>query len=536
MKLPFNSSATVPASGARGFTTLLMAILLLGILSIVVIFGTSVGVFDQRTAVNEHRAKLAQASAEAGVGLAAEFMKASFANLNSEEAGGWLNPASRRWVPCSTAAPSGQVDPCLSERDANRRNNMYRYVANNTTRIDLGSMMPAAALPTAVSLGNADTALVVSVSATLCRLDMTDPGNPFCSLDPQDDENRVAVTLVSNAAIAGEDARAEAKETLSSYRMIGGAATVPLVASGTMKGLGAGEVVANPNAGGFGVPVSIWSPCEIGVAGGATAPLQPNCDVVPNNGIGAFSTCHLGEFLQGRPRTELHTACLKPGNSCGCPTSQSLSAGGNVKIKNYDILDPVANAQRPGATYFPRAPWDNPNDPLDDSMFEVIFGVDVVDQGQINVRQGCEGPTEFGGDCAKIALHDLGAQRITNCDTLGPASSGLIWMTGTGCRIKDNIGSPGAPVVLVVEDEVRINGAGNFFGLLFVRSSTESAGLKGTGNFRIFGMAVVEGDVDVAGGFSIVYDDAVAQAINNSPDFMRFGRVPGSWLDARSGF
>ena len=51
----------------RGMTTLVIAIVLLIILSIVAMFATSVGLFEQRTATNENRAKLTQTAAESAV-------------------------------------------------------------------------------------------------------------------------------------------------------------------------------------------------------------------------------------------------------------------------------------------------------------------------------------------------------------------------------------------------------------------------------------------------------------------------------------
>lgn len=531
-----------PLRAQRGLTTLLIALLLLGILSIVVLFATSVGVFDQRTATNENRAKLAQASAEAGLNLSTEFFKANLALINEDEdAGGWLVAASRRWVACSTAAPSGEVDPCLAERDATRRAAMYRYQFNGTTNVDYAAIMPAGARLTAVSLGDATTPMTVNVSATMCRMDMSDPANPVCALDPADEDNRIAVTLVSNASIVGESAAAEVKETLATYRMIGGAATVPLVASGTVMGLGNAQIVANPNAGGWGVPASIWSPCPVDIESGSTGSTDPLCPAA-GGGIGSVITCHVGEYLRGRPITDLLTVCPF-GNGCDCPTINGGALSGSsqgTQRESIDILDiDGGEGELPDITYFPREPWDDPADPLDDSLFEVIFNQDVVAEGATSVSTNCSGLAEYAGDCAKIALHDLGAVKVASCGDLSAASTGLFWVPEGGCNGNiGQIGTPDAPVVLVVEGGAGIAqpSGGTIFGMVYIRSSTNAATFAPRGNFQIFGMAIVEGFADPKGTFSLVYSSEIANSINSSPAFTRFGRVPGSWLDARSGF
>lgn len=72
--------------------------------------------------------------------------------------------------------------------------------------------------------------------------------------------------------------------------------------------------------------------------------------------------------------------------------------------------------------------------------------------------------------------------------------------------------------------------------MLFVRSSDNSATLEGSGNVQIFGSVVVEGDVNMHGGFNIVYSTEITDAINNSNAFVRLARLPGSWLDSKTAF
>src|SRR6185436_18839916 len=72
----------------RGMTTMLVAILLLGILTVTTLFALSIGVFEQRTATNDNRARLVHAAAEAGLNQGIEFFKRN-KSLAIED---WLYP------------------------------------------------------------------------------------------------------------------------------------------------------------------------------------------------------------------------------------------------------------------------------------------------------------------------------------------------------------------------------------------------------------------------------------------------------------
>ena len=107
------------------------------------------------------------------------------------------------------------------------------------------------------------------------------------------------------------------------------------------------------------------------------------------------------------------------------------------------------------------------------------------------------------------------------------------------CDLPGDIGSPAAPVVLVVNDEIQMNNS-TVFGMVYVRDTTGAgteAEMKGVGNSKVFGSVVVEGNVFIAGGIDIVYVDSNAgKQGSNLPITTRFARLPGSWLDSRKGF
>ncbi len=505
----------------RGATTLIVAILMLMILSTVVSFSTSVGVFEQRIAGNENRSRLAQAAAEGALGMAEQYIKANTVNLvSTQTTTGWLDPAAMRWQKCIDPVPTGQSDPCLAEADSARRSEMFRYNLNGITTLNFAATLPTSAQISNTG-GSAAFPVTTQVSALLCRLDTTVPSKPFCSANPAN--SRVfAVTLVATANLTGESANAQVKETIASYRSIAGAATSPLSASGIVKGLGNAEILTSPNAGGWGVPVSIWSPYDVDISG-------------QGGGIGSVSTCQLGDYLGQVPSEELFTTCADGNHSCGCPADSILSGhSGAVKKEGIDILDRDGDqGALPDITFFPMEPFDDSNDPLDDSLFEWIFGKNVVEEGHTLVLQNCG--SSGNKDCAKVALEGLATQILSDCSSLSAESTGLIWVTGE-CDLPATVGTPQDPVVLVVEDSMSVSVDTTFFGMLFVRSSDNTATFSGSGSVQIFGSVVVEGDVDMSGHFSIIYSDQITQAINNSRVFSRLARLPGSWLDSQVAF
>ena len=97
------------------------------------------------------------------------------------------------------------------------------------------------------------------------------------------------------------------------------------------------------------------------------------------------------------------------------------------------------------------------------------------------------------------------------------------------------------PAIVVLNQpagtELSLNSDVVFYGLLFVHSDTNSASVKGNGSIKIFGALVVEGDVEISGNITLVYDDTSASGDTHKlPSSARFGRVAGSWLDASTAF
>lgn len=550
----------------RGVATLVITLSLLVILTIIVLASSSVGLFEQKTGTNDNRAHLAQQAAEYALNLGGEYLKANVVNIaSSEDANGWLTSGGTNlhWQSCAGITDTNH--PCFAEPVASRRSQLYYYTTDGSAVTDTTSAsatklnMPTTVFPTAANLstvgGTAAFPVTTTVRALLCRIDTTPGTTPSCQTTPTTG-NRVAVTLLATSAMGGENAKSTVKETWGTYNAFNSSSTVPLVASGIVKGLGNGSIVTAPNAGGYGIPGSIWSPNDIDVDGSS------------GGGVGSVTTCHLGDYLGTVPVANLETSspgCAGTGNTgCSCsnvakgsPDMLSGHFGGTYKQEGPDILDVDGNhgstysytsgsevtVVQPDIQFFPGANasgtcMDDPADPLDDNLFEWIFDTDV------NGDKICSVPADLGKE--DQYLSDQGGTDLTalgGCSALNSASSGLYYMEASPvpdtstCSLGSDVGSPDNPVVVVVNGNTAINGNFNFFGLLFIRDIGSGASLKGTGNVNIFGSVVVDGTVDVAGGFSIIYvNSSTGTPGKKLPPTTRFARLPGSWLDNQSGF
>ena len=536
----------------RGVTTLAITLILLGVLTLMVLFSMNVGFFEQRTTTNESRAQVTQQLAEYALNLGGEYLKANRANIINDGVGtGWFQPGAARWKPCPV---SGSAHPCDAERDPTRRAAMFYYDHDPVTPSIEGLPYPtiagavAGALTGESATSSARFGATTTVHALLCRIefDVSNPisPDPHCALTPSRGRD-IAVTLVADVQLANENSSATLKETWATVSAPVPSAAVPLVASGIVKGLGNAQIVTSPNAGGYGIAASIWAPSEVDI-GDTTA----GC--ASTSGIGSFLTCHLGDYLSGTPRENLLTACAGPGSPCGCPAMggtgvDSLSGhSGVIKRESYDVLDMDGGCGGPDIQFFPLEPNDRPRaafpadvaDPADDSIFEYTFGVDyVVDEGSTVVNENCGTGTQ---NCAAFALlEEFGATQLPDCSSLDSDSSGMFYVTGD-CTV-ESFGSPTNSVIVVVDGHVHLgNGDNAFYGILFARSNnaaTADERVSGTSNIKIFGALIVEGSVALAGQPHLIYQDisAGSGAFGSIPPNVKFGRVAGSWLDNRVG-
>jgi hypothetical protein len=553
----------------RGVSTLFVTLMILVILTLIILASSNVALFEQKTTINENRQHLAEQAAEYALNLGGEYLKANVVNISSnEDDDGWLKAGgpNLHWVQCPQN-PTEPTHPCYAEADEGRRTQLYYYSTDGTAVTALANFsklnLPINTLPTGVqmsklgpkTLGTGAFDVSTNVRALLCRLDTTAGSAPSCQSTPNAG-NRIAITLIASSSMLGENAAAQVKETWGTISAFSAVSAVPLVAAGVVKGLGNASIVASANAGGYGLPASIWSPNDVDIDGSGSNVCGHT------GGVGSVSTCHLGDYLGDVPVAELQTTCAGSGNTgCGCknavvggPDMLSGHFQGGTLQETIDVLDVDSAHGSPDIQFFPGKTCGNvrmdhqadattkaclasqPNCFTDDNLFEWIFGVDVTGADADGLDVTGYPVTSAINDEEIKQLKDLGAEFIPDCSSLDSASEGMYYVEGS-CSLGSDVGSPDSQVVIVADGEVKVNGNFNLFGMLFVRDAGAGASFTGTGNVKVFGSAVVEGDVDIKGGFDIIYVEATGGKPGSKlKQSTKIARLPGSWLDSQSGF
>ena len=507
-----NYSNRLAFSGARqqrGFITTFTGVLILLMLTLMIFFAMRVGVFDQRNSANDMRQKLAFHTAESGIHHAKEFFRANsiiaaspVENLLPNGTHGWLSAVNgaTRWLPCSGAGLADLTDatatgthPCYGETDPTLRPQLYFYSHGGSLAVPVttNSLMP----------GTSET---VEVQALLCLLDVdfdADPGPPVqgCSTNTSDpsaagfvDGSHFVITLLSRGRAdcietgteTNCNAEALVREQVSNFGAVAGgqAPSVPLTTKSTFPPSGSAEIVPNPNSGGVGVPVSVWMNAnETCLTGSAVDPSS-----------GSWATCEMQEWYGEDALPEDYTC----NGNCSCTRDESLSyTHGSDDILGIDL---VADA----------------NFPCD--LFDFYFGVPKTS-------------FEIVKSYAKV---------LSNCDSLGPNSTGIYWISGATCHINANtqVGSPLTPVLLVsAAAKTIMNGGATLYGILYL-SDTEvpGAALDVKGNNTVYGQVIVDAALSsYTGTFQVVYNET---AVGRAAGGGGLGTVIGGWSDFHPGW
>lgn len=478
-------------SRQHGLSTLLIAILLLAIVTIITIFAARFGIFEQRMSANDYRYKMAFQVAEAGLNQSMEFIKVNTTDMLSPLGEGWLAPGDPRWQPCTDALPADMlVDPCLAEPNETRREDMYRYVGDTDSAQD--GILPVIDMMPELGVDGddvSDFAAEYSSYATLCRLDVTIPESPRCALNPTTGDT-FYVTIVSRGTLPNENAVATVRQSFGTFRALGASPDAPLIAAGTAVGLGNAQIIPNPDGGGTGIPISIWSKGDAQIAD-----------------AGSFSSCQLGEWLTTATPESLTDGICEDCSCNGLDFGYGLLSGheGGDKFEGEDILDvddhdSEASPKVRDSKYFP------------DDLFAYIFSV----------------PSDEADDFLTST-----AEVVDDCATLDASSGGLYWYKDTSeCALGTVIGSLSDPVVLVSDGPVKLAAKAQFFGIIYVRDTSGVEDLlRAAGGGQVYGSVILEGDAKMTGTPQIIYNKAVLQNVRNSPNFLRYGPVPGSWSD-----
>ncbi len=488
------------ANRQQGLITTFTGVLILLMLTLMIFFAMRVGVFDQRSSANDMRQKLAFHTAESGIHHAKEFfsdnttsriLASAVENVLPNGTDGWLSSVvgATRWQPCSGAGLAGLTNaatkgthPCFGEPDPLLRTQLYYYSHN-------GSM----ALPVSTDTEMPGATETVQVQALLCLLDVDfDEATPVqgCSTNIADptaagfvDGSHFVITLLARgrADCIGTACNAEAlvREQVSNFGAVAGgqAPSVPLTTKSTFPPSGSAEIVPNPNSGGVGVPVSVWM--------NANTSCPTGTSVDPSSG--SWATCEMQEWY-GVDALPANYTC---GGNCSCTSDEAISythAGSD--ILGIDLVS-------------------DPDFPCD--LFDFYFGVPKANYETVK-------------SYAKV---------LSNCDSLGPNSVGIYWISGAECRINSNtqVGSPFAPVLLVSAATLtRMNGGAKIYGILYV-SDTEkaNASLEVNGNNTIYGQVIVDAALgSYTGTFQVVYNES---AIGRAAGGGGLGTVIGGWSD-----
>jgi hypothetical protein len=503
-----------------GVVTTFTGVLVLVLLTLMMFFAIRVGVFEQRVSSNEMRQKLAFHAAESGIHHAKEYLRKNVALIASETndllpdgTDGWLSADGMRWRPCSEAPDSDLIDvdlavphkgshPCYAETgvyddDSLRRDTMFYYTNDPEAASETESTLYFPVDTAGLALPG--TTEDVEVFALLCVLEVDEAAPPTEApvkgcvtdlTDPDPDDSIVRdgtyfmVTFMARgqADCNGGTCNAEAliSEQVSNFGAASGgnSPAVPLTTKSSFPPSGTAEVVPNPNSGGVGVPISVW------MNGNTSCSVD---DTVIDPSSGSWSTCEMHEWYGVDVLPEDYTCS----GTCTCTQDESISY-------THGVAD--------------------------------TLGIDLV--------QDEEFPCDlfqfyFAVPRANYEIVKAWSQIIDNCDSLGPNSFGIYWVTGSECRINANtqVGSPGAPILLISAASVtRLNGGSNIYGTLFISDVEDAnATLESNGTNTVYGSVIVDGILgSYLGTFQVVWNENTARKAGKGGGI---GTVIGGWSD-----
>jgi hypothetical protein len=243
------------------------------------------------------------------------------------------------------------------------------------------------------------------------------------------------------------------------------------------------EIVANPNGGGLGVPISSW--------------VNANYD----------SECGL-ELEAISPRSGSYTTC-------------EAQTWYGVDIRPDDYMCPTANCRC----------LPNKERVLTHASGNVReMGSDIV----IDPDFPCDLWLEFFGkpwQQVKAEIQGGGGQVLTDCSTLDENSEGAFWISGDECLLRGQVGSKDNIVFLIsAAANTRVSSKVDFFGALMVTDKeVPGAQFTGNGGGTIYGAAIMDATMrHFNGTFQIVYVDTL---VAGAFDIPLFGAIAGGWTD-----
>lgn len=575
---------------------LLVAVVLLLLAGVMTLFALNAGVFEQRSTGNDVRAKAVNDVAEAGLAQGFEYLMHQHADMLFN-IGLWEKcVATDVTFPCG-AISADQVDvdgdPATTATQP-RRETMYRLKENTgnvITDINIALSKYMLPLTSGSKLSTAANGATVAygVAPVLCMikrpLKPDDPAKPPIPILCGDGTGtgatglRVA-TFVSVAKIPGESASATLVQTIGQYPKLGDLLTKPpITTAGSADVTGTLQLVTNPNAGGAGVPVSVWTRVDV-------------------QKTGTTNTCYADEFFRytsGSVTPLPYQGTIRCDN-CRCdansaPSALSFDNSGSAQQEGIDILDVDTGTNsttafgaggQVGANYNVRS--DSLSYPLCEfppDLFKYVFHTAVWN----DTNSDCFGDTKLpkvlytnkAGASAmvdpdeaylyknadkiigapNVALLNPGQAATNALLDNSPSTSGMVWCH-TGCDIQTTqpltpVSSPSAPVVLILDGPVTIHGT--VFGFIFIRDPVTSGGTQatlspatgssGSGNCpsncmltmaagaAVYGALVIQGQMKSSGTSAVIYDATVLGGLDGD-NFIGYATLPGAWNDQRS--
>jgi hypothetical protein len=588
-------------------TTLIVALVLLLLATLLAVFAMNVGLMAQRTSGADLRSRVVHETLEAALAQGIEYIK-------NNETAVITAMQNNRCDPDVTTFPCGTVPKCAAgavsgsgctSPDLARRGNMYYYFNSGGPGYDVNNSggavdaLDQASLPIGASrMTSAGNGFTVSygVGAVMCMIKKpTLPTDPTeCTADTSKLQGTYIFTMTAVGKIDGEFANSTLSTSFGTSPVAPGTGKAPTItASGTVDLNGNGTFVTNPNGGGNGLPVTVWS---------------PQC--VNTQGAGTVDTCYMEDWLRSTNGSYSYATnsdgstsnvpvCSGNGNpTCACTGTKTITAGSGQLIEGMDILvndnrgTCTGGAQQILGTAGCTSGSTNckVNYNVDESefpcdLFQYIFGTQaweddaVQNPGTTDTTGLCtQGTGPFDCFCEKHksvsytvadgSSQTMGpdesflytnaayiystahptwvtaAKKATSCSDLitkASASGGLIWDQTGGClKSASQIGYPDKPVILVADGQADLQGA-IMYGVVFVRDTTaagSSTPYGGTANFvghstgTIYGSVVVQGTAKKINGTSaVVYNQQIMDALGALTALNPASEVAGSWTD-----
>lgn len=447
---------------SRGVAALATSLSLVVISTLITLAAARVSSNDQRSSANEVRASEASVLSDGGIGRGAIYLRQNVRQIRSVAAGGWLEPNAVKWSACSG---STVTPPC----------------GNGTSNVFDNTWTAYPILPN-LKVGS-ETLQGDFTSHFVARAAVAGAATPANG----------TFNVISQGQSGDTLGRSLTRQSFVFQPFLAHRPDAPLIASGTIGLNGTISVVANPNGGGPGVPLSAWSGTNITEGG-------------------SVQTCHISEYLATDTPTGSTTD--SDGNilvrcpDCECPNAADRQIT-NKNVEGIDVLDVDGGVgANPDSPYFPP------------DLFEYTFGVAETSYQTIKDQ----------------------AQLITDCGDLDANSAGLYWIVGDCTMAKTtDVGSFENPIILVMENgKFSYNAKGEFFGVVFAFAHNYPTSPTGTGGSidvklnggpTLYGSFLSNRKIDLGNGnYTARYDKAVLDNLASGLGAAsRIVPIAGSW-------